>query len=279
MGVGHYENFPVASLLLPPRLRRPVGAIYRFARTADDFADEGDFPASVRLARLAHFGAQLDAIGRGEPAQEPLFVELAQVIAMHRLPLAPFHDLLSAFSQDCVKSRYADYEELLDYSRRSADPVGRLLLHLFDAWTPDTVACSDRICTALQLTNFWQDVAIDYAKDRIYLPLEDLKRFSVDEAQLARGEADSTFRALMRFQVARTRALLYEGAALGQRLKGRIGLEIRMVIAGGDTILQKILDADGDVFRRRPALRAADWTRMLVRSLGGDGRIGARCAA
>ena len=279
MGVGHYENFPVASLLLPSRLRRPVSAIYRFARTADDFADEGDFPPSVRLARLAHFDAQLEAIERGEPPQEPLFVELGQVIAAHRLPLAPFHALLSAFSQDCVKSRYADYAELLDYSRRSADPVGRLLLHLFDACAPDTLACSDRICTALQLINFWQDVAIDYAKDRIYLPLEDMRRFSVAETQLGRGEADSSFRALMRFQVARTRALLYEGAALGQRLKGRIGLEIRLVIAGGDTILQKILDADCDVFRHRPVLRPGDWARMFVRSLGGDGRIGARCAA
>src|SRR5688572_13818342 len=114
MGVGHYENFPVASLLLPRRLRRPVSAIYHFARTADDFADEGDFPASVRLARLAHFDAQLDRIARGEPAQEPLFVELARVIETHRLPLAPFHALISAFSQDCVKSRYADYAELLD---------------------------------------------------------------------------------------------------------------------------------------------------------------------
>ena len=279
MGVGHYENFPVASLLLPRRLRRPVSAIYRFARTADDFADEGDFPASERLARLAHFDAQLDRIERGEASQEPLFVELAQAIATHRLPLAPFRALLSAFSQDCVKSRYADYAELLDYSRRSADPVGRLLLHLFDACAPDAVACSDRICTALQLINFWQDVAIDHAKDRIYLPLEDLQRFGVCEAQLGRGEADSAFRALMRFQVARTRALLYDGAALGQRLEGRIGLEIRMVVAGGDTILQKILDADCDVFRHRPVLRAADWLRMLLRSLGGDGRIGARCAA
>jgi phytoene synthase len=279
MGVGHYENFPVASLLLPARLRRPVAAIYRFARTADDSADEGDFPASERLARLTHFDDELERIGRGETPHAPLFVELARVITLHRLPLAPFHALLSAFSQDCTKSRYADFDEVLDYCRRSADPIGRLLLHLFGTATPEAVACSDRICTALQLINFWQDVAIDYAKDRIYLPAADMARFSVPEAQLARGEADANFRALMRFQIARTRALLYEGAALGRWLEGRIGLEIRMVIAGGDTILQKLLDADCDVFRRRPVLRSFDWMRMLLHSLRGDGRIGARCAA
>ncbi len=279
MGVGHYENFPVASLLLPARLRRPVGAIYRFARTADDIADEGDFPAPVRLRRLADFDSQLTRIEQAERVHEPLFQELAAVIDQFRLPIAPFRDLLSAFSQDCVKPRYADFDELLDYSRRSADPIGRLLLHLFDAYTNDTVVCSDRICTALQLINFWQDVAIDYAKDRIYLPLADMRRFGVTEAQLGRAEADCAFRALLCHEVERTRRLLHDGAALGQRLKGRIGLEIRMVVAGGDTIVHKLIAADYDVFRRRPVLRPWDWVSMLARSLGGDGRIAARYAA
>lgn len=279
MGVGHYENFPVASLLLPARLRHPVGVIYRFARSADDIADEGDFPAPVRLQRLADFNLQLTRIERGERVHAPLFEDLAVVIDRFRLPFAPFRDLLSAFSQDCVKSRYADYDELLDYSRRSADPIGRLLLHLFDAYGTETVACSDRICTALQLINFWQDVAIDYAKDRIYLPLDDMRRFGVSEAQLTQASADHAFRALMRHQVERTRRLLHGGAALGQRLRGRIGLEIRMVIAGGDTILQKLIAADYDVFRHRPVLRSRDWLSMFARSLGGDGRIGARHAA
>lgn len=279
MGAGHYENFPVASLLLPARLRHPVGVIYRFARSADDIADEGDFPAPVRLQRLADFNLQLTRIERGERVHAPLFEDLAVVIDRFRLPFAPFRDLLSAFSQDCVKSRYADYDELLDYSRRSADPIGRLLLHLFDAYGTETVACSDRICTALQLINFWQDVAIDYAKDRIYLPLDDMRRFGVSEAQLTQASADHAFRALMRHQVERTRRLLHGGAALGQRLRGRIGLEIRMVIAGGDTILQKLIAADYDVFRHRPVLRSRDWLSMFARSLGGDGRIGARHAA
>src|SRR5688572_26961002 len=144
MGVGHYENFPVASLLLPARLRRPVSAIYHFARTADDIADEGDFPASIRLQRLAHFDSQLTRIEQAERVHEPLFEELAAVITQYHLPIAPLRDLLSAFSQDCVKPRYADFDELRDYSRRSADPIGRLLLHLFDAYDADTVACSDR---------------------------------------------------------------------------------------------------------------------------------------
>lgn len=279
MGVGHYENFPVASLLLPARLRRPIGIIYRFARSADDIADEGEAPAAERLDRLARFEAQLVRIERGEPVQEPLFEALAEVIAVHRLPVAPFHELLSAFAQDCVKSRYADYDELLDYSRRSANPIGRLLLHLFDACDPETATWSDRICTALQLINFWQDVAVDYAKNRIYLPLADMERFAVTEAQLARGEADAPFRRLMRFQVERTRSLLYQGARLGLRLKGRAGLEIRMVVAGGDTILQKIAACGYDVFRHRPVLEPLDWIRMLTRSLGGDGRLAARPAA
>jgi squalene synthase HpnC len=279
MAVGHYENFPVASLLLPAHLRHPVGAIYRFARSADDIADEGDFPAPVRLQRLAHFNSQLTSIERRERVHEPLFEDLAAVILRFRLPIAPFRDLLSAFSQDCVKPRYADFDELLDYSRRSANPIGRLLLHLFDADAADTAVCSDRICTALQLINFWQDVAIDYTKGRIYLPLDDMRRFAVTEAQLGRREADAAFRALMRHEVERTRRLLHDGAALGQRLGGRIGLEIRMVVAGGDTILHKLIAADYDVFRRRPVLRPWDWISMLARSLGGDGRISARYAA
>jgi squalene synthase HpnC len=275
MGVGHYENFPVASLLLPAPLRRPVAAIYRFARTADDIADEGDAPAAERLGQLAHMGSQLDRIEAGQTCEEPLFAALGAAIARHRLPLAPFRDLLSAFSQDCVQSRYADFGELGDYARRSADPIGRLLLELFGASSPRTVACSDRICSALQFINFWQDVAIDYAKGRIYLPLEDMRAFGVAEEELAAKVPSARLRSLLRFQVERTRGLLYEGAALGRLLKGRIGLEIRMVVAGGDTILQKIAASDYDVLRRRPVLRAPDWAAMLLRSLAGDGRVAA----
>jgi squalene synthase HpnC len=275
MGVGHYENFPVASVLLPAHLRASVAAIYRFARTADDYADEGDLTPPERLARLRLLGAELDRIERGDPSAEPLAREVAQAVARHNLPLGPFHDLLDAFSQDVLKSRYASFAELLDYSRRSADPIGRLLLHVFDAAGPETFRCSDLICSALQFINFWQDTAIDYAKGRIYLPQDDMTRYGVTEAELAAGEANAAFRDLMRFEIARTRAMLHEGAALGRMLPGRIGLEIRMVVAGGDTILQKVLDANCDVFRARPVLRAPDWVSMLIRAVFGDGRVAA----
>jgi len=272
MGVGHYENFPVASLLLPAALRQPVTAIYRFARAADDLADEGDVPTAERLRSLAEFSDQLHRLERGQRSEHPLFEDLAATIRAYRLPFSYFHDLLDAFSQDCVKTRYADYAELQAYAKRSADPVGRLLLHLFQAASPDNLRRSDNICSALQFINFWQDVAIDFRKQRIYLPLEDMRTFGVGEADIAAGSATDAFRALLRFQIARTRALLYEGAALGRALPGRIGLEIRMVVAGGDTILRKLIDADYDVFNKRPRLRTHDWLRMLWRAMAGDGR-------
>lgn len=273
MGVGHYENFPVASVLLPARLRHPISVIYRFARRADDYADEGELEPAERLRRLRACADQLDCIERRQPPAEPLFAELAAVREQFDLPLQPLRELLSAFEQDVVKSRYQDFTELLDYCRRSANPVGRLLLHLFDQADAENLVCSDRICTALQLINFWQDVQVDYAKNRIYLPAEEMARFGVTEAHLAEGRADDAFRALMRFQIARTRRLLHEGAHLGRRMRGRIGLELRMTVAGGDSILQKLLDNDCDVFRRRPVLRARDWAAMLLRALRGDGTI------
>ena len=275
MPVDHYENFPVASLLLPAHTRRSVVAVYRFARTADDYADEGDVSAHERLANLRRLGEDLQRIERGIAPEAPLVAELAAAIARHGLPLGLFHDLLDAFSQDVLKSRYADFAELLDYSRRSADPIGRALLHVFDAVGNETFRHSDRICSALQLINFWQDTAIDYAKGRIYLPQDDMRRFGVTEAQIAQGRVDDAFRALMRFEIERTRAMLHEGAALGRMLAGRVGLEIRMVVAGGDTILQKLLDADCDVLRFRPVLRRADWIAMFFRAVFGDGRVAA----
>ena len=272
MAVGHYENFPVASLLLPARLRAPVAAIYRFARAADDLADEGDLDASERLARLAAFSEHLHRIERGRPAEDPMFAALSEAIRVHALPTCYFHDLLSAFSQDCVKSRYADFAELSAYAKRSANPVGRLLLHLFSAASEENCRRSDNICSALQFTNFWQDVAIDYRKKRVYIPREDMNAFGVAERDICAGVATDAFRALLHFEVKRTRSMLHEGAALGRELAGRIGLEIRMVVAGGDTILQKLIDANYDVFKHRPLLRMSDWMRMLVRAMLADGR-------
>ena len=265
----HYENFPVASVLLPAHLREPVAAIYAFARTADDFADEGELGAQERLALLDGYRRELDAIEADQPSDHPIFLRLRPVIATHRLPLQLFRDLLDAFSQDVIKTRYADFAELMNYCRRSADPVGRLLLHLFDAATPTNLDRSDAICSALQLINHWQDVGIDATKPvpRIYLPLEDLAHFGVAEDSVLRRDAGAEFRALMRFQVERARELMMRGAPLGRALPGRIGLEIRAIVAGGLRILEKIEAVGYDVFNRRPVLGAPDWARVMIKAL------------
>jgi len=266
MSVDHYENFPVASVLLPPALREPVAAIYVFARSADDFADEGSLAPEERLRLLGEYGRELDAVETGAPTTHPVFLRLRPVIAEYGLPLGLFRDLLDAFAQDVVKARYESREELLDYCRRSADPVGRLLLHLFGAATPENLRRSDCVCSALQLINHWQDVAIDWAKPRVYLPQEDLDRFGVTDAQIEAGVCDDKWRALMRFEVDRARTLMLEGAPLGADLPGRMGLEIRAIVAGGLRILEKIEAVDYDVFRRRPVLERSDWLRVLWRA-------------
>ncbi len=266
MSVGHYENFPVASWLLPRALRPAVAAIYWFARTADDFADEGNAPPAERLARLDAYRGDLGRIAAGRAPDSPVLVRLAPVIAAHALPLQPFHDLLDAFSQDVVKQRYASFDEVLDYCRRSANPVGRLMLHLFGAAGADNVRRSDAICTGLQLANFWQDVAVDWAKGRLYLPQDELVRFGVGEAQIAAGRVDDAWRRAMSFQVERTRGLLQAGAPLARALPGRIGWELRLVVQGGLRILERIDRAGGDVFRHRPVLRAPDWSLMFWRA-------------
>lgn len=268
MSVGHYENFPVASILLPAGLRPDVVAIYRFARAADDIADEGDAPAARRLADLEAFRGKLRAIASGDSPDDPLFRALAQTIRRHDLPLAPFHDLLDAFTQDVTKKRYASFEELLQYCRRSANPVGRLMLHLFKRTTESNQERSDAICTALQLVNFWQDVAIDFAEDdRIYLPQDDMARFGVTRLHLIERTCDGAWRELMRLQVERARALLASGASLGRELPGRLGLEIRATVQGAARILERIEAVGYDVFRRRPVLRALDWPLVLARAL------------
>jgi len=266
MPVEHYENFPVASILLPKRLHRPVEVIYNFARQADDFADEDDLPNEERLAKLDAFRVELNRIEAGITPETSLFRDLTQVVAEYQLPLRPLRDLLDAFSQDVVQKRYADYAGLLDYCRRSANPVGRLMLHLYDEATEVNLRYSDAICTSLQLINFWQDVKKDWAIGRVYLPQEDLARFDVSEAQIAAGQADAAWRDLMRFEVERARALMQSGTPLGSILRGRIGLEMRMIIAGGLRILRKLEAVEYDMFNRRPVLKPHDWVIMLAQS-------------
>jgi squalene synthase HpnC len=267
MPVDHYENFPVASILLPRRLVPAVEAIYAFARSADDIADEGDASDLQRLAALSAYEHALDAIGRGEVQSDPLFARLAAVIAQYTLPLQPFYDLLSAFKQDVGTKRYPGFEVLLDYCRRSANPVGLLMLSLYGAVDEANVRDSDAICSALQLINFLQDVGIDRQKDRIYIPMDDLQRFGVAPAELDQPTAGGNWRPLMAFEVARARALMLGGAPLARRLPGRIGWELRLVIQGGLRILEEIEKVDYDVFNRRPQLKALDWMAILWRAL------------
>ena len=267
MPVGHYENFPVASLLLPKRLRAPIEVIYRFARSADDIADEGDAPADVRLARLSVYRTELARLGSAAQSALPLFADVATIVRQHDLPLSLFNDLLDAFAQDVTQKRYRDFAQLADYCRRSANPIGRLLLHIFKRTSERELEQSDAVCTALQLINFWQDVPIDYAKGRIYLPQDEMARHGVGERHIAERLCDGAWAALMRFQAQRARELILRGVPLARSLPGRIGLEIRATIQGGLRILQKMEHARYDVFRRRPVLKAFDWPVVLVRAL------------
>ena len=267
MSVGHYENFPVGSILLPRRMRRAVHAIYHFARYADDIADEGDAQPAERLAALQALRDELGRIEAGQAPQTALMQRLAAVIGEYRLPLAPFYDLLSAFSQDVEKTRYQNFAELVDYCRRSANPVGRLMLHLYGEHDPKSVAMSDGICTALQLINFWQDVAVDWSKGRVYIPQDDLARFRISEAQIAARDAGGVWPMLMDKEVKRALAMLEAGSPLGLKLKGRLGLELRLIILGGERILKKIHDARGDVLTQRPVLVWKDWLYMVWKAL------------
>jgi squalene synthase HpnC len=266
MPVAHYENFPVASVLLPRRLRQPVEAIYWFARSADDLADEGEHPAAWRLAALDSYRRQLDAIEAGLPSADPAWQRLGVTITQHKLPLNLFRDLLDAFAQDVVQSRYADFADVENYCRRSANPVGRLLLHLFRRTDETDLRDSDAICTSLQLLNFCQDVALDWQKDRIYFPLDEINALEVTEAHIAQGIVDAPWRRLFMLQLDRALASLHAGRGLPARLPGRIGLELRAIVAAGEQIGKRLHATGGDVFRRRPVLSRADWLIILLRA-------------
>lgn len=264
----HYENFPVASRLLPKQIRRAVSVIYVFARRADDLADEGDSLPAERIRALSAMGQALDGSG-DTPPQEPLYMALAQVISGYRLPLQPFHDLLTAFRMDVEKNRFRDIDELMHYCSLSANPVGLLLLHLYQAATPENVAYSNAICSALQLINFYQDLAQDYRENnRIYLPQDEMQRFGVTEQHLQQQTSDKAMREMMALQFERARTLLASGTPLGRRLPGRMGLELRIIIQGGLRVLEK-LEKQHDLFSR-PRLNGLDWVRSMFRALRAD---------
>ncbi|NYT81958.1 squalene synthase HpnC [Alcaligenaceae bacterium] len=313
MAVDHYENFPVASLLLPRRLRAAVTDIYRYARSADDIADEGDAGPAQRLQALETYREALAQIGRGAarwPHDHPLsdvFGPLAGTIRRHALPLQPFYDLLSAFEQDVTVHRYENLPQLLDYCRRSANPVGRLMLHLYGRADTGNFECADAICTGLQLANFWQDVAIDWRKNRVYIPLDAFERHGLEPGYIGRSLEgvrphtgpdpgsrgsdpigsdpshsgsdpvlgptpgqdipNAAWQSLMREQVGLARRMLRSGMPLTGRLPGRIGFELKLVVHGGLRILERLDQLHYDIFQHRPTLEKRDWMLLLWRAL------------
>lgn len=262
----HYENFPVASLALPKKLRRPISAIYAFARAADDFADEGDLDPAERLQKLQKFDEKLHEISNSNP-KDPVFIALADAIEKHELPIQLFHDLLTAFKQDVTKKRYASFEEVLEYCRYSANPVGRLLLYLMNAATVENLKQSDAICSALQVINFLQDIEQDYVENnRIYLPQDEMQRLGVNEEHIKCKICDDALRSLIDAQIQHVKKLMLEGAPLGRNLTGRFGFQLRIMINGGWRILQ-LLDLHKEKCFSRPRLRKIDWLQISWNAL------------
>ncbi len=274
--ITHYENFPVASWLCPARLRAPIAAIYHFARTADDLADEGEASPAERLQALAAYRQALRSASAGLPVapDQPwawVFAPLQQVITTHQLPTQLLHDLLDAFVQDVEKTRdgagYADQAELLAYCARSANPVGRLLLHLYGVTDAQALQQSDQICTALQLINFWQDLSVDLPRGRYYLPAADCARHGVTHAELLTRQATEKTTILIAGNVALARAGMLKGSELVHRIPGRAGWELRLVVQGGLRILDRIEALNFATLQTRPTLRRRDLALMLWRAL------------
>jgi squalene synthase HpnC len=264
----HYENFPVGSLLVPRSKRPHVYSIYAFARIADDYADEGyetgTTPAD-RLAALDEWERQLEDCFRGE-ATHPVFIALAATVEQLQLPISLLRDLISAFRQDVVKRRYRDFGEVQDYCKRSANPVGRLILLLFDYRDAHLHTLSDHICTALQLANFWQDVAVDIDKDRIYLPEDEMAHFGVTEYDLQRRRFSAEYAALLRFQVDRTREMFMRGRQLPELVTGRLRHELRLTWLGGMRILERIARSGYNTLSERPTITMGDKVGLLARA-------------
>jgi len=269
-GVSHYENFPVASFLCPPALRPAVAAIYWFARTGDDLADEGDTPPPTRLADLAAYRADLMACAAGKPTSvrwAAVFNRLQPMMAQFELPVGLLDDLLSAFEQDVVKTRYADSTELLDYCRRSANPVGRLLLHLYGIKDATCLAQSDCLCSALQLINFWQDLSIDIPRGRIYLPATSWLAQGVTESELLSLDVNVASTKLVQANVVWAQSLMREGSPLVKSIPGRAGWELRLVVQGGLRVAEKIEQLGFTTLKTRPKLKSWDIALMAWRAI------------
>jgi hydroxysqualene synthase len=255
----HYENFPVASRLLPAPMRPHIAAIYAFARTADDYADEPGIAPPERLRLLDDWHRRLI----DTPGSDPVFVALANTIREHRLPLSLFEDLLSAFRQDVTTGRYERWSDVLDYCRRSANPVGRLVLRVAGYDDPRLDRWSDAVCTALQLTNFWQDLERDWAIGRVYVPAEDRRDAGAHDEDLAARRMTPAWQQVMALMVRRTRELFADGRQVCDGVRGRLRWELRLTWLGGSRILDKLERAHFDVFHHRPTIAQGDLPGLL----------------
>ena len=264
----HYENFPVASMLTPREKRPHVYALYAFARIADDFADEPGLSTAERIDSLVDWEEQLLEAYRGQ-AHHPVFIALSETVKRFEIPVDLFQALLMAFRSDVTTNRHETFSDLLDYCSNSANPVGRLVLLLHNYRSESMMDLSDSICTALQLTNFWQDVSVDLLKDRVYIPLEDLREFGYSEDELFGRKYTQAFKDLMCFEVDRTRDLLRDGYSLLSEVEKDLRLELRLTWNGGMRILSKIERSDYQVLTHRPALSLLDKASLLVSSLKG----------
>jgi len=262
----HYENFPVGSWIIPREKRRYVHAIYAFARKADDFADEKLYREEDRLTLLNDWETRLEDCIIGQPS-EPVFIALKETIRRFGIPVDLLRDLITAFKMDLVNKRHQKTSDLLAYCRYSANPVGRIVLHLFEYNDPELHRLSDFICTALQLTNFWQDIAIDLEKDRIYIPLEDMERFGYTVSELKSHLVNRAFKDLLASEIEFTRGLLKEGAPLCRRVGKGLSLELKAVWSGGLKILEKIEKNGYDVFNKRPVVTTFDKVKIISRAL------------
>ena len=261
----HYENFPVGSVLVPKAMRPHVCSIYAFARTADDFADEPGLDARERLVLLADWEARLKAC-LAHP-DGPIFTALAETIRAYDLPVQLLEDLLAAFRMDVAIHRHQTHGDLLAYCAFSANPVGRLILHLFGYRGERYAQHSDALCSALQLVNFWQDIAIDFSRGRIYIPQDDLDRFGIAIADLREQRVTPQFRALMDALITRTYTLFQAGYPLLNAVHGRLRYELRLTYLGGMHILDKIRRNGYDIFRRRPTITKRDLFALAFKTL------------
>ena len=262
----HYENFPVVSFFIPKRLRKHVAIIYWFARSADDIADEGNENAEARLVKLNEFEIKFKQALSGKP-DSVFFSALSETITILNLTPKHFTDLLYAFRQDVVKKRYDDYEELLNYCNHSANPVGRLILELFNVRNEDAYYYSDEICTALQLTNFFQDTKIDFKMGRIYYTQAEMEKFGVTEKVFELNENNLNLQKLVKFNVERARLLFNDGKKLLKLLKGRLKLEVSWTVRGGEAILDRITKSNFDVLNKRPVLNKTDFVKLFFATI------------